>query len=148
MLVSTRSVYNYGCHWKFLLLVGRFLKISSETTWPNMSKFYRKHLWKIFYRISSFHPNWTKTWSPWTILVSDWLKFKKIFFSETRRHNELLLCRNDVWKILYHIRYMSCQSCPPLFLYLFLCSFLADRKLTELMNITWSHVIVHRNFAH
>ena len=33
------------------------------------------------------------------------------------------------------------------FLYLFLC-FLADRKLTGLMNITWSHVIVHRNFAH
>jgi len=34
-------------------------------------------------------------WSPWAILVSDWLKFKKSS-PETRRHNEMLLCRDDV----------------------------------------------------
>ena len=35
---------------------------------------------------------------------SDKLKFKKKFFSsETRWHNELFLCRNDVWEILYKI---------------------------------------------
>ena len=27
--------------------------------------------------IFSFHPDWTKTWSPWAILISDWLKLKK-----------------------------------------------------------------------
>ena len=42
-----------------------------------------------------------KTWSPWAILVSD--RLKKKFSSKTRRHNELLLCRNDVWEILYKI---------------------------------------------
>ena len=26
---------------------------------------------------SSFHRDWTKTWSPCAILVSDWLKFKQ-----------------------------------------------------------------------
>ena len=31
------------------------------------------------------------------------VEIKKIFYSETRRHNELLLCRNDVWEILCKI---------------------------------------------
>jgi len=77
LLLSLRLV-NKHCHRRqFLFLVGRFLKIFSETTWANKVKFYRKHLWKVLYKISSFHPDWTKTWSLWAILVSDWLKFKK-----------------------------------------------------------------------
>jgi len=44
-----------------------------------------------------------KPWSPRKILVSDWLKLKKKIFSETRRHNELLIWRNEVWVILYKI---------------------------------------------
>ena len=40
-----------------------------------------------------------KTWYPWAILVSDWLKLKKIFSSETGKHNELLLCMGDPDKI-------------------------------------------------
>ena len=36
-----------------------FLK--SCCTWPNKTKFNRKHLWKVLYNISSFHTDWTKT---------------------------------------------------------------------------------------
>ena len=87
---------------QFFFLVGRFLKLfSSENTWPNIAKFYRKYLLKVLYQISHFIPIGQKTWSPWAIVVSDWLKFKKS--SETRRSHELLLCRNDVWEILYKI---------------------------------------------
>ena len=38
---------------------------------------YSKHLWKVLYKISSFHADWTKKWSPWASLDSDWLIFKK-----------------------------------------------------------------------
>jgi hypothetical protein len=31
--------------------------------------------------INSFHPDWTKTWSPRAILFSDLLKFKQYFFN-------------------------------------------------------------------
>jgi hypothetical protein len=34
-------------------------------------------IWKVLYKISPFHPDWTKTLSPWAIPVSDWLKLKK-----------------------------------------------------------------------
>jgi hypothetical protein len=96
----------YGHHRQFLFLVGRFLKVlSSETAWRNTANLYRKHLWKVLYMISSFHADWIKTWSPRAILVSDWLKFIKILSSETRRHNELLLCRNYVWEILTQFPY-------------------------------------------
>ena len=68
----------YNQHMQFLFLVCRFMKIfSSETTFPNKAKFYRKYIWKFLYKISLFRTDWTKTWSPWAILVSDSLKFKK-----------------------------------------------------------------------
>ena len=42
-------------------LVGRFKKIFSyETACPNKAIFYRKHLLKVLYKISSFHSGWTK----------------------------------------------------------------------------------------
>jgi hypothetical protein len=55
-----------------------------------------------FYNTSSLIHQFAKKWA---ILVSDWLKIKKILSSETRtrKHNELLLCRNDVWG--------SCSTC-------------------------------------
>ena len=59
---------------------------------------------KVLNKITSFHSNWTTTCSPQAILASDWLNRNlKIFSSETRWHNELLLCRNDVCEILFKI---------------------------------------------
>jgi hypothetical protein len=90
-----------------LFPVGQFLKIFSETILPNKATFYGKVLWEVggLLRFPHFIPIGQKTWSPWEILVSDWLKFKKIFSSDTRRHKELLLCRNYVWEILYKLTY-------------------------------------------
>ena len=52
-----------------------------------------------------FIPIGQKTLSPWTILVSDWLNLTKFFTCETRRHDELLLCRNDVWEVCTKFQY-------------------------------------------
>ena len=63
---------------QFFFLIGRFLKIfSSENTWPNKAKFYRKYLLKVLYQISHFIPIGQKTWSKWAFLIYDWLEFKK-----------------------------------------------------------------------
>ena len=71
--------------------------------WSIPKNLYSSHVWKVLYKIFSFHPDWTKN----IIAMSNscfWLgEILKIFSSEIRRHNELLFCRNDVWEILYKI---------------------------------------------
>ena len=101
MFISSRSINKHGHYVQFLFLISQFLKIfSSKTIWPNKAKFYRKYLWRVLYKISSYHLVWIKNM---VILISDWLKFKQIFSFGTRMHNELLLCMNDGFTTTYAI---------------------------------------------
>ena len=95
MLISSQSVNKHGRHKQFLVLVGQILRIFSLETSI-------KHLFtgSIYGRSSIKFPHFIligqNKWSPWAILVSDWLKLKKKSSPETRRHKEMLLCRDDV----------------------------------------------------
>ena len=88
--------------------VGRLLTFhiwifSFETAWQNEPKLGKKLLWKVLYKECSFSSNWTKNMVNMGNSCFWFAEILKIFSSEARRHNELLLCRNDIWEILYKI---------------------------------------------
>jgi hypothetical protein len=55
--LSIDTSYQVSGHRQFLFLIGRFLKIFSETTLPNEQKLGRKHIWKVLYKDCSFCPD-------------------------------------------------------------------------------------------
>ena len=77
-----------SCFW----LAATFKIFSSETAWPNGLIFSMEHLWKVLYKVSSFHPDWTKN----MVAMDDscfWLTGTlKIFSSETASPNGLIFC--------------------------------------------------------
>ena len=125
MLISFRSVYKHGHHRQFLFLVGQFLKIfTSETIWPNIATFYRKHLRKVLYNIRSYHLDWTKNMVAMGISCFWLAEILKI--SETRRRNEMLLCRDVVWEVLYKISIFRADHTPKMAAIGSICLWLAS----------------------
>ena len=72
LLISFRSGNKRCCHRQFLFLIGLFLKIFSESAWPNVRKLCRMYLWEVLYNNYSFHPDLLTNMAATGILVSDW----------------------------------------------------------------------------
>jgi hypothetical protein len=73
LLISSRSVNKHGLHRQFLFLNGRFYKIFSSQTFNQMNRNLVGSKYERFsIKFAHFIPIRWQTWSPQTILVSDW----------------------------------------------------------------------------
>ena len=73
MLISSRSVSKHGLHRQFLFLIGDFIKSSPLNLLSQMNRnLVGSNYGRSSIKTAHFIPIRWQTWSPQTILVSDW----------------------------------------------------------------------------
>ena len=79
-----------------------------KTARPNGTKHYRKHLWKVLYRVGSFCPDRKKKKPSWKVLFFICYNIKKIFSYESACSNGTIFNRKHLYNVLYKVF----SSCP------------------------------------
>jgi hypothetical protein len=100
-LSLSRSIAKHGRHRLFLFLISRFLKIfPSVTAFRNELKFGRKHVWKVLYKDSSFHPDSLANMAATGNSCFRLIDFFPAYPIEPK------LGRKHLWKVLYKYCYL------------------------------------------